>query len=97
MLLPVAACTDASSGEVTAPSFVPASPEPSSSATADPTTAEPSPEPTIAAPPLPDAAMEQTPEGAVAFTEWWFETLNYATRTGDTESLRAASDPGCTT
>ena len=31
----------------------------------------------------------------MAFTEWWFETLNYATATGDTAGLRAASDPGC--
>jgi hypothetical protein len=82
--------------DVTAPSFAPASPAPSE-ADAAPSTTEPSEEPTQAAPPLPPEATEQTPEGAVAFTQWWFDTLNYATETGDTESLRAASDPDCST
>jgi hypothetical protein len=90
-------CTDGEPGdEVTAPSFEPASPEPSEPEAA-PRTVEPSVEPTQAAPPLPDAATEQTPEGAVAFTEWWFETLNYAYATGDTDPLAEASIEGCET
>lgn len=92
----VGACsTGEPDAEVTAPTFAaPSSAAPSPEPEPSPSD-EPSEEPTQAAPPLPDAATEQTPEGAVAFTEWWFETLNYATATGDTEALRAASDPGC--
>jgi hypothetical protein len=82
--------------DITAPSFAPVSPEPSQSEAA-PSSEEPSTEATVAAPPLPPEATEQTPEGAVAFTEWWFDTLNYATQTGDTDALRAASDPECGT
>lgn len=96
----LAACTqDEPDDEVAVPTFVddvsaPSAPSgtPSSAPSGSP---EPSAEPTVAAPPLPELATQQTPEGAVAFTEWWFETLNYATATGDTTGLRAASDPGC--
>ena len=48
-------------------------------------------------PEMPALAREQTPEGAVAFAEWWFDTLNYATVTGDTSGLADASDPQCET
>jgi hypothetical protein len=90
-------CTTGEPGDdITAPSFAPVSPQPSEPEAA-PSPDEPSAEPTLAAPPLPPEAAEQTPEGAVAFTEWWFDTLNYATETGNTDALRAASDPECTT
>jgi len=89
-------CTqDQPETEVTAPTFADASPRPSEAGPSASAPAEPSPAPTEAAPPLPDLAKQQTPEGAVAFTQWWFETLNYATATGDTTGLRAASDPEC--
>lgn len=94
----LAACTqDEPDTDVTAPTFVDSTgPSEPPSPSADPSaSAEPSAEPTVAAPPLPELATQQTPEGAVAFTQWWFETLNYATATGDTAGLRAASDPGC--
>lgn len=48
-------------------------------------------------PEMPALAREQTPEGAVAFAEWWFDTLNYATATGDTSGLADASDAQCET
>ena len=38
---------------------------------------------------------EQTPEGAVAFLEWWIAVLNYAELTGETDVLRANSSPEC--
>jgi hypothetical protein len=92
------ACTgDEPDTEVTAPTFVEESPSPSASSAAPPESPEPSAEPTVAAPPLPELATQQTPEGAVAFTEWWFETLNYATATGDTAGLRAVSEDTCGT
>lgn len=100
LTMTLAACTGSEPDpDVTAPTFEPASPEPSASEAAPSPSAssEPSEAPTVAAPPLPELATQQTPEGAVAFTEWWFETLNYATATGDTEALREASDPGCGT
>lgn len=48
-------------------------------------------------PEMPALAREQTPEGAVAFAEWWFDTLNYATASGDTEQLRTLSLGECET
>ncbi len=94
LTMTLAACTGSEPDpDVTAPTFEPASPEPSASEAAPSPSAssEPSEAPTVAAPPLPELATQQTPEGAVAFTEWWFETLNYATATGDTEALRDGS------
>ncbi len=100
--LVVSGCTGEPDDGPTAPSFSPvpsptesapsASPEPSPEQTADTATAE-----ALVAPELPPEATEETPEGAAAFAEWWFETLNYATATGDTEALRAAFVEPCGT
>jgi len=38
---------------------------------------------------------EQTPEGAVAFLEWWIAVLNYAELTGETDVLRQNSEADC--
>jgi len=90
------ACTqDEPDTDVTAPTFFEFSPSPSSSSAAPTASPEPSVEPTVAAPPLPELATQQTPESAVAFTEWWFATLNYAYATGDTGPLRGGSVAGC--
>ncbi|MGJ7439976.1 DUF6318 family protein [Aquipuribacter sp. MA13-6] len=92
LLLMSSACAGEADDDPTGPSFVPvpstAEPEPS-----DPPSADPSPDATataeaLVAPELPAVATEETPEGAAAFAEWWFETLNYATATGDTAELR---------
>ncbi|MFC3688532.1 DUF6318 family protein [Aquipuribacter hungaricus] len=99
--------------DVTAPVFESASPQPSSEPSSGSSASGPSSGPSssaepsggaglpsdgpVTAPVLPELATQQTPEGAVAFTQWWFDTLNYATATGDTAGLRAASDPGCGT
>lgn len=98
-LLLLSACTDEPDDTPTAPTFAAPSTtalEPSPSESAEPSTAE-STTPALAAPALPAAATEETPEGAAAFAEWWFETLNYARATGDTTKLRAAYVETCGT
>lgn len=52
-------------------------------------------EPTVAAPELPAEAMQQTPQGAAAFAQYWVALMNYAYATGDTAPLEAATDPQC--
>lgn len=56
---------------------------------------EASAEPGVRAPEMPALAREQTPEGAVAFAEWWYSMLDYATTTGDVEPLARASHADC--
>src|SRR5665811_2149188 len=51
--------------------------------------------PTQVAPTLPEAAKDDSEEGAVAFVKHYIELLNYASDTGDVERLREASDPKC--
>lgn len=101
LLLASSACSGGTDEDPTQPSFipVPSTTEPEPSATSS---AEPSADPTataeaLVAPELPAVATEETPEGAAAFAEWWFETLNYATATGDTEQLRAGFVDPCGT
>ncbi len=48
-----------------------------------------------AAPELPSAAMDRSADGAAAFAYHWFDTLNFAVRTGDDSAFRVASGPGC--
>lgn len=40
-------------------------------------------------------AADRSPAGAQAFVRYWFQTLDYATQTGDISRLTAASDPSC--
>lgn len=78
----------------------------SASASATPSVAPtPTPSPASAAGPAvnlpvpekPALADENSVEGLEAFTEWWFELLNYAYATNDLEPLWAVTDEGCTT
>ena len=62
------------------------SPSPSSS----------SPSPTATPPTLPAAAKGTSEASAKAFVRHWVATLNYAGETGDTTTLRLASDKDCT-
>lgn len=55
--------------------------------TTTPTTPAASPSPTP--PPLPAAARQDTPTGAESFARHWLTTLDYATTSGDTASLRS--------
>ena len=88
-------CTGGPDDNVTAPTFAPApsEQEPSATPSAEPSASEPDPTGQALVPPqLPQAATQQTPEGAAAFASWWFDTLNYATATGDTAALRASTE-----
>ena len=51
----------------------------------------------IPVPEKPALADENSVEGLEAFTEWWFELLNYAYATNDLEPLKAVTDEGCGT
>ncbi|MEG9225651.1 DUF6318 family protein [Aeromicrobium sp. Sec7.5] len=53
------------------------------------------PSPTATPPPLPEAATQETAEGAAAFVDHYLDVLNYAAHTGDTASLRALTGPEC--
>lgn len=94
---PGAAQTPAGSPSASASASTSESP----SATPTPT---PTPSPASAAGPAvnipvpekPALADENSVEGLEAFTEWWFELLNYAYATNDLEPLKAVTDEGCT-
>jgi len=51
--------------------------------------------PPPAAPAAPASAMPETLEGAIAYVQFWFETLSYTVASGDTRALDAASSPQC--
>ncbi len=88
-------CTGEPDDTPTAATFLPATSESAPAPDTGEASATPSADPStaaLAAPELPAAATEQTPEGAAAFATWWFDTLNYATATGDVEALSAASE-----
>lgn len=52
-------------------------------------------DPDIKAPTLPAQARKNTAEGAASFVGYWVQTLNFASRTGDTRQLRRISDEDC--
>lgn len=54
-----------------------------------------SPSPTTTPPPLPEAATQETAEGAATFVDHYLDVLNYAAHSGDTDALRRISDPDC--
>ncbi|WBL20200.1 DUF6318 family protein [Citricoccus sp. NR2] len=49
----------------------------------------------VPVPEFPDAAREQTTEGAEATLEYWWEALEYLYLTGDPEPFQSVSDEGC--
>jgi hypothetical protein len=49
----------------------------------------------LPAPTPPPLASERSAQGAQAFVRYWFQTLDYATQTGDISRLTQASDPSC--
>jgi hypothetical protein len=51
--------------------------------------------PPVTAPVLPPAATEQTREGGAAFVLYWFAQVAYASQTGDTTALAAATHERC--
>jgi hypothetical protein len=69
--------------------------EPDAAPTLPAITESPSPSPEPDA--VPPQATEATPEGAAEFVRYWFDSLNQAAQDGDTETLKAVSDPACET
>ncbi len=55
----------------------------------------PSISPTSVVLPLPSEAAQATPQGAAAFTRFYFGVLNRAFAAGDAAQVRELSDPGC--
>ncbi|WP_268878828.1 DUF6318 family protein [Aeromicrobium yanjiei] len=53
------------------------------------------PTPTATAPPMPDQARQDSPEGAAAFVKHYVDVFNYAAATGDVEELTRLSAPTC--
>ncbi len=101
---------DASPPGPSATSASASAPEQTTSTSPPPTTTPPeptTPEPTAASsdgpaanipvPEKPALADENSVEGLEAFTEYWFELLNYAYITNDWVPLEAVTDPGCDT
>ena len=62
-------------------------------------TASPSPTPAPAAPAsapvMPELAKQNTPEGAAAFTAYWFELFNWSVSSNEVTDLRERSGPDC--
>ncbi|MFT4188665.1 MAG: DUF6318 family protein [Aeromicrobium sp.] len=57
---------------------------------------EPDPTPTPVEPVLPEAAKENTEDGALAFLEHYLAVMDYASSTGDVTQLTELSHPECT-
>lgn len=55
----------------------------------------PSVSPTPLVLPLPSEAAAATPQGAAAFTRYYFDAVNQAFAAGDASQVRVLSDPGC--
>ena len=54
-----------------------------------------SPAQNVPVPELPEAAKDKTPEGAVAFTEFYVELMNYTSTTNDVKPILDFTDSGC--
>lgn len=63
---------------------------PETTTTAPPTSATPTGAPTV-----PAAAQEQTPDGAAAFVQHWYDTLEYAESIMNSSPVRALDDGSC--
>ncbi|MBG6181531.1 DUF6318 family protein [Arthrobacter sp. CAN_A1] len=87
--VPTPAATSSAPAEAPTPSE-PGTPEPTAASSDGPAANIPVPE-------KPALADENTVEGLEAFTEYWFELLNYAYITNDWEPFEAVTDPGCDT
>lgn len=71
-----------------------ADPDPSPGPTSPPTVASTSPSAEPTAPMQPDLSYQRTKAGAVAFAKYYWQIVDYAQRTGDTEQLRTL-EHGC--
>lgn len=74
----------------------PDEPEPTPTTPVETSTSAPeTSEPTVAVPELPGEARQATADGAVAWVGYWFELLNYAKTSGNTQPLRDLSGSTC--
>lgn len=85
LLLGVSACSSDDPEPIVAPT-------PSSSAPSDPST---SPVSGSSAPTMPPEAMGDDAEAAEAFVRFYWETVNYAQRSGDVDALRELATSNC--
>jgi|GEM_PF-2443858 len=89
---------ETSASDPQAPSSAGASSPPSATASALPSMvpATPtSPAKNVPVPELPEAAKEKTPQGAVAFTEFYVELMNYTWATNDVEPMLVVTEGAC--
>ncbi len=91
VVLAVAGCSGGDAPSSALPSGG-APPQSSSPPSNPPSTAATTPPPT--APPLPATATQDTPAGAQSFARYYIAVLDYASHTGDTQSLRGLGDCG---
>jgi hypothetical protein len=75
-LLLATGCTGSDDAATSPTTAATATASPTAEATDSPTTETPEPTETSALPPLPDAATENTPEGAEAFIRYYFDVAN---------------------
>ncbi len=68
---------------------------PSSSSPSSSPSASTSSSATLAGPPIPASAKGESRQAAEAFVGYWVETLNYATKSGDTEGLETLAAEDC--
>ena len=59
------------------------------------TASSPRPSSTLKPPVMPEQAKEDSPEGAAAFVTHWVAVFNYASLSGDIDSLSVLSASGC--
>lgn len=91
--LAVAGCEEAEPSSSPAPSSTPSSADSSPTTEATPTASETGPvEPT-----LPPDAEQDTKAGVEAFVRFYWDVVNYATKTGDVRLLESLAQPSCNT
>lgn len=93
-LLTVLMLVACSSGAAEEPEPTASAPETSEAATSEAATATPT-ESAPAPPEMPAEAREMTEAGADAFARYWFDVVEYAYATGNTEPLRVLAEPEC--
>jgi hypothetical protein len=94
-LLLATGCTGSDDAATSPTTAATATASPTAEATDSPTTETPEPTDTSALPPLPDAATENTPEGAEAFIRYYFDVVNMLHRQPQTGVLEDLTDPEC--
>ncbi|WP_445257204.1 DUF6318 family protein [Nocardioides aurantiacus] len=70
-------------------------PKPSSGPSASPPTESSRPTASATLPARDPGSSEDSRRGAATFVEYYIETLNYASRTGETDAAEALAAPGC--